>query len=192
MWNGSLSFSIDGVDCGVASKDKRLKQGKYFPAILLMNKEDKISFMNPRQLSKASLGYQTMFSKLGVEAEENERFYRMVEEVHDYFTDMNQEKELHKMMLGAYLNNMGAFEGLCQKVREQDEVQNSQSTAQTQSGGLSNCYVLKRLIYSFMNPVLIPYKDFHEDYRLSAFDSFIHQTITEVMNIHFMLADVQN
>ena len=43
-----------------------------------------------------------------------------------------------------------------------------------------------------MNPVLIPYKDFHEEYRLSAFDSFIHQTISEVMNIHFMLVDVQN
>jgi hypothetical protein len=43
-----------------------------------------------------------------------------------------------------------------------------------------------------MNPVLIPYKDFHEDYRLSAFESFIHQTIGEVMNIHFMLVDVQN
>jgi hypothetical protein len=113
MWNGELKFTIDGVDCGVASKDKRLKQGKYFPAILLMNNEDKITMVNPRNLSKVSLGYQTLFNKLGVEAEENERFYKMVEEVHDYFTDMNQEKELHKMMLGAYLNNMGAFEGLC-------------------------------------------------------------------------------
>lgn len=188
MWNGSLSFTIDGVNCGVASKDKRLKQGKYFPAILLMNSDDKITFVNPRLLSKASLGYQTMFSKLNVEAEQNERFYKMVEEVHDYFTDMTQEKELHKMMLGAYLNNMGAFEGLCQKVREDDEAEK----AQTQKGSLSNCYILKRLIYSFMNPVLIPYKDFHEEYRLSAFDSFIHQTISEVMNIHFMLVDVQN
>jgi len=189
MWNGELKFTIDGVDCGVASKDKRLKQGKYFSAILLMNNEDKITFVNPRNLSKVSLGYQTLFNKLGVEAEENERFYKMVEEVHDYFTDMNQEKELHKMMLGAYLNNMGSFEGLCQKVRVQDEKENKDG-AQTQSGGLSNCYILKRLIYSFMNPVLIPYKDFHEEYRLLAFESFIHQTIGEVMNIHFMLVDV--
>jgi len=89
MWNGELKFTIDGVDCGVASKDKRLKQGKYFSAILLMNNEDKITFVNPRNLSKVSLGYQTLFNKLGVEAEENERFYKMVEEVHDYFTDMN-------------------------------------------------------------------------------------------------------
>jgi len=93
------------------------------------------------------------------------------------------------MMLGAYLNNMGSFEGLCQKVRVQDEKENKDG-AQTQSGCLSNCYILKRLIYSFMNPVLIPYKDFHEEYRLNAFESFIHQTIGEVMNIHFMLVDV--
>ena len=51
MWNGELKFTIDDRDCGSASKDKRLKQGKYYAAILLMTKEDKVTLVNPRKLS---------------------------------------------------------------------------------------------------------------------------------------------
>ena len=43
-----------------------------------------------------------------------------------------------------------------------------------------------------MNPVLIPYRDFHEEYRLKAFEQFTHQCIVEIMNIHFMLVAAQN
>jgi len=49
MKDGELSFVIDGKNCGVASRDRRLKQGKYFAAILLLSKDDKVTMMNPRR-----------------------------------------------------------------------------------------------------------------------------------------------
>jgi len=210
MWNGELKFTIDGRDCGTASKDKRLKQGKYYAAILLMSKEDKVTLVNPRKLSQAAAGYRSLFSQLGVEAEENPRFYKLAEEVQEYFTDMTQEKALHKLMLGAYLNNMDSFELLSQRVCASEarqggpglaltQSQISSLGAQTQKGAipaspetLSSCYILKKLIYSFMNPVLVPYRDFHEEYRLAAFESFIQRTTAEIMNLHFMLTDAEN
>lgn len=48
MEEGELSFIIDGKNCGVASRDRRLKTGKYFAAVLLHNKEDRVTLMNPR------------------------------------------------------------------------------------------------------------------------------------------------
>ena len=50
MQDGEIQFSIDGKNCGTASKDKRLKQGKYFAAILLMSKKDRVTLLNPRKV----------------------------------------------------------------------------------------------------------------------------------------------
>jgi hypothetical protein len=40
MWDGALSFTLDGRNLGIASKDKRLQRGKYYAAVLLLGKED--------------------------------------------------------------------------------------------------------------------------------------------------------
>lgn len=40
MYDGELSFTLDGRNLGVASKDKRLQRGKYYAAILLLGAED--------------------------------------------------------------------------------------------------------------------------------------------------------
>ena len=66
MWDGELQFQIDGVNCGPASKDKRLKQGSYFAAVLLMNKTDTVTMLNPRKLTKANLAYESMLPRIGV------------------------------------------------------------------------------------------------------------------------------
>lgn len=46
MFNGELSFTLDGKDLGVASRDKRLQRGKYFAAILLMGIEDQVTLVH--------------------------------------------------------------------------------------------------------------------------------------------------
>ena len=53
MERGELSFIIDGKNCGVASRDRRLKEGKYYAAILLMSAEDKITLLSPRKFQMA-------------------------------------------------------------------------------------------------------------------------------------------
>ena len=53
MEEGELSFVIDGKNCGVASRDRRLKQGKYYAAILLMSAEDRITLLSPRVVQMA-------------------------------------------------------------------------------------------------------------------------------------------
>ena len=35
MWDGELSFSVNGTNCGLASEDKRLKSGKYHISVAL-------------------------------------------------------------------------------------------------------------------------------------------------------------
>ena len=40
MYDGELSFTLDGRNLGVASKDKRLQRGKYYAAILLLGAAD--------------------------------------------------------------------------------------------------------------------------------------------------------
>ena len=66
MDKGQLSFTIDGKNQGIASQDKRLKMGKYFAAVLLLNAEDRVTLVNPRQVQQASIGYERLFSRLNL------------------------------------------------------------------------------------------------------------------------------
>ena len=113
MHDGELQFTIDGVNCGQASKDKRLKQGTYFAAILMMNKTDSVTMLNPRKLTKANLAYESMLPRIGVHQAQNERFYALLEQVQEYFTDQTTEKNMHRLVLGAYLNNEDKFDEVC-------------------------------------------------------------------------------
>jgi len=70
-----------------------------------MNKDDKVSLLNPRKLTQANLAYETMLIKIGVFRNENENFYALLEQLQEYFTDQTTEKNLHKLVLGAYLND---------------------------------------------------------------------------------------
>jgi hypothetical protein len=40
MYDGELSFTLDGRSLGVASRDKRLQRGTYYAAVLLLGAED--------------------------------------------------------------------------------------------------------------------------------------------------------
>jgi hypothetical protein len=51
MWEGELSFSIDGKSCGIASNDKRLKSGKYYVSVILGSVDDQVSILNPRTIT---------------------------------------------------------------------------------------------------------------------------------------------
>lgn len=61
LYDGEISFAIDGTFCGIASKDKRLKMGKFYACVLLMNSEDKVTMLNPDSVRQASHGYELIF-----------------------------------------------------------------------------------------------------------------------------------
>lgn len=69
MHEGELSFAIDDKFCGFASKDKRLKQGKFYACILLMNPEDQVTLLNPETVRQASHGFNHIFEKLKIHHE---------------------------------------------------------------------------------------------------------------------------
>ena len=60
MKDAELSFIIDGKNCGVASRDRRLRSGQYRAAVLLMSKDDKVTLVNPRTIHHAQLGYESL------------------------------------------------------------------------------------------------------------------------------------
>ena len=71
MDNGELSFTLDGKNLGVASRDKRLKQGKYYAAVLLMSKKDVVTMVHPKKVLRSQVGFERLFGKLGVTPSEN-------------------------------------------------------------------------------------------------------------------------
>lgn len=50
MKDAELSFIVDGKHCGVATRDRRLKSGKYYAAISVTSKDDKVTLLNPREI----------------------------------------------------------------------------------------------------------------------------------------------
>ena len=111
---------------------------------------------------------------------------------------------MHRLVLGAYLNNQDKFEEVCSKARGDSvpsdkqpsltqskiSVQGAQSQKPSEKIIVTNGYVLQRLIENFMSPTLVHYTDFHEEFILAAFDKFVSKLIGEIMNLHFMLLDV--
>lgn len=89
MEEGELSFVVDGKNCGVASRDRRLKQGKYYAAILLMSPEDKITLLSPRKVQMAYHGYQSLLSRLNITSSEHSRFFHLIEDIQEYFADQS-------------------------------------------------------------------------------------------------------
>mmetsp|Transcript_5756 Transcript_5756/g.9857 ORF Transcript_5756/g.9857 Transcript_5756/m.9857 type:complete len:173 (-) Transcript_5756:724-1242(-) len=137
MEEGEISFTVDGKNYGPASKDKRLKSGKYYAAVLLMSKKDKVTIVNPRKITQSSLGYERMLTKLNVMPKENKKFYQIFEQLQEYFNDDSQERHLHRLVLLSYLNDIGNFEELS-KVLSSDMVESGEEEKSDQVGGKSS------------------------------------------------------
>jgi len=121
MFDGEISFLIDGKNCGVASKDKRLKQGKYYAAILLLGKKDRVTLTNPRKVMESQLGYELLLAKLNIVPADHERFFHLLEMIQEYFMDETQDKHMHRLIICSYLNNYGAFEQMCNVIKSKEE-----------------------------------------------------------------------
>lgn len=52
-------------------------------------------------------------------------------------------------------------------------VKKNSQDKKNEASSISNSYVIKKLIYQYMNPTLIPYRNFHEEYILNSFKLFI-------------------
>ena len=141
MERGELSFIIDGKNCGVASRDRRLKEGKYYAAILLMSAEDKITLASPRKFQMAQQGYQSLLSRLNITSSEHARFFHLIEDIQEYFADQSQEKHFHRLILSSYMNNVEQFEELCAKAKSSNSLLKSnvdELQEQEQGKSLSN------------------------------------------------------
>lgn len=109
---------------------------------------------------------------------------------------------MHRLVIGAYLNNQDKFEDLCSKARTIENtpsltqskisVQGAQSQKHSEKFNVSNGYVLSRLIENFMSPTLVNYSDFHDEFIVAAFEKYVHHLIAEIMNLHFMLSDLSS
>lgn len=53
MDKGNLSFTLDGKNLGVVSKDKRLLTGKWFSAILIQDVGDQVTLISPLRVAQA-------------------------------------------------------------------------------------------------------------------------------------------
>jgi hypothetical protein len=82
-----------------------------------MSKEDKVTLVNPRSIQHAQLGYESLLQRINIKPFDEPRFFKLFEEIQEYFGDKTQEKHLHRMILCSYLNNIDQFESLCKKMR---------------------------------------------------------------------------
>lgn len=126
MKEGEICFTVNGVNCGPASKDKRLKQGVYYSAILMMSKLDRVTLLNPRKVQNAALGYELMLAKFKIYPKNNEALFELLDQTQEYFTnelgvEKEQERHLHRLIMVSYLNDMIGFEKLGQLLRDARE-----------------------------------------------------------------------
>jgi len=117
MYDGVLSFTLDGRNLGVASKDKRLQRGKYYAAILLLGAADQVTLVHQRKVHQASMGYELLFERLGIHPHENSKFLVLFEQISEHFGEQKPASGLQKLLVESYLTNPSAFEGLCNQLK---------------------------------------------------------------------------
>ena len=202
MWDGEICFSINGKSCGVASDDKKLKAGKYYISVILGSVDDQITLINPRKITQASNGYELLFSKLNIlpfedddtlidqEALESRKFQDLFEKLQEYFTEPNQQKDFHRMIIGSYLNDANSFDSLCNHLKGGQGKKKNPITSigmTRNKSSLSKQQILDQIIQSYMSPPLTSYSDFHDSDIRGPFEQFHSILICDLLNLHFQL-----
>lgn len=204
LYDGELSFAIDDKFCGVASKDKRLKMGKFYTCILLLNAEDRVTLLNPDSVRQASHGYELIFSKLNMPKEHYSPFYNLFGRVQNHFSQNNCENDLQRLLVMAFLNDRAKFDNIAAMILEvykrDHQMSGSTASSEKQSGVAQNLpksfasiqkeYIIRQFLTSHMTPNLISHTEFQDEYLKTAFEACQTTTVTSLMHFYFMVSSL--
>ena len=54
---------------------------------------------------------------------------------------------------------------------------------------MSSNFIMKKLIYNYMNPTLIPFRNFRDEFIIKAFNDHIQTQVKSLLNLYFLLRE---